>query len=80
MAWMILTNHSAIYCSVTWAEAKNRVREKMQRIQTTSRTERIKIIVKAAEKYLGIKGMVWETVRDNLSTDTQSTQHNAGID
>ncbi len=48
--------------------------------QTTSRTERIKIIVKAAEKYLGIKGMDWETVRDNLSTDIQSTQHNVGIE
>lgn len=48
--------------------------------QTTSRTERIKMIVKAAEKYLGIKGMDWETVRDNLSTDIQSTQHNVGIE
>jgi len=48
--------------------------------QTKSRTERIKIIVKAAEKYLGLKGMVWETVRDNLNTDPQSTQHSAGVD
>lgn len=42
--------------------------------QTQSRTARIKIIVKAAEKYLGIKGLLWETVRDNLSADSQSSQ------
>lgn len=30
--------------------------------QTQSRTARIKIIVKATEKYLGIKGLLWETV------------------
>lgn len=39
--------------------------------QTNSRTERIKIIVKSAEKYLDAKGMPWERVRDILNDEAQ---------
>ena len=42
--------------------------------QTSSRTERIKIIVKAAEKYLDTKGMPWERVRDILNDELQQSQ------
>lgn len=42
--------------------------------QTSSRNERIKIIVKSAEKYLLIKGFPWETVRDILNDDIQPSQ------
>ncbi|XP_067281993.1 uncharacterized protein [Pseudorasbora parva] len=46
--------------------------------QTKSRNERIKIIVKSAEKYLDVKGLLWETVRDTLNVETQSSQACAG--
>lgn len=42
--------------------------------QTEKRTEKIKIIVKAAEKYLGIKGLVWEEVEEILNGGITSTQ------
>lgn len=42
--------------------------------QTEKKTEKIKIIVKAAEKYLGIKGLVWEEVEEQLSGGTPSSQ------
>lgn len=42
--------------------------------QTDKKTEKIKIIVKAAEKYLGIKGLSWQTVEGNLSGRPTSTQ------
>lgn len=45
--------------------------------QTTSRTERIKIIVKAAEKYMGIKGIPWESVRNTLNEEVQQQQSQA---
>jgi len=40
--------------------------------QTTSRTERIKIIVKTAEKYLDVKGLQWEKIRETLEETQQS--------
>lgn len=46
--------------------------------QTKSRNERIKIIVKSAEKYLDVKGLQWETIRDSLTEETQSSQACAG--
>ncbi len=46
--------------------------------QTKSRNERIKIIVKSAEKYLDVKGLLWETIRDILNEETQSSQTWAG--
>jgi hypothetical protein len=42
--------------------------------QTKSRNERIKIIVKSAEKYLDVKGLLWETIRDILNEEIQSSQ------
>lgn len=42
--------------------------------QTRSRTERIKIIVKSAEKFLDVKGMNWERVRDSLKDEEQQSQ------
>lgn len=42
--------------------------------QTKSRNERIKIIVKSAEKYLDVKGMSCEDVRDILNEDAQPSQ------
>ena len=42
--------------------------------QTKSRNERIKIIVKSAEKYLDVKGMRWEHVKDILNDDVQQSQ------
>lgn len=42
--------------------------------QTKSRNERIKIIVKSAEKYLDVRGLHWETVKDILNEDNQSSQ------
>lgn len=41
--------------------------------QTTSRTERIKIIVKTAEKYLDVKWLQWENIRGTLK-ETQHSQ------
>lgn len=41
--------------------------------QTERKTEKIKIIVKAAEKHLGIKGLNWESVKETLS-GSQSSQ------
>lgn len=46
--------------------------------QTKSRNERIKIIIKSAEKYLDVKDLLWETVRDILNEDTQSSQPGGG--
>ena len=40
--------------------------------QTTSRTERIKIIVKTAEKYLDVKGLQWENITETLEETQQS--------
>lgn len=42
--------------------------------QTTSRTERIKIIAKSAEKFLDAKDLMWESVRDTLNEETQQSQ------
>ena len=42
--------------------------------QTQSRNERIKIIVKSAEKYLDVKGLQWETVKGVLDDDIQQSQ------
>lgn len=42
--------------------------------QTKSRNERIKIIVKSAEKYLDVRGLLWETVKDILNEDNQPSQ------
>lgn len=41
--------------------------------QTERKTEKIKIIVKAAEKHLGIKGLNWESVKETLR-GSQSSQ------
>lgn len=42
--------------------------------QTTSRTERIKIIVRSAEKFLDVKELLWESVRDTLNEEVQQSQ------
>lgn len=42
--------------------------------QTDKKTEKIKIIVKAAEKYLGIKGLGRDTVEKMLSGGATSSQ------
>lgn len=42
--------------------------------QTKSQNERIKIIVKSAEKYLDVRGLLWETVKDILNEDNQPSQ------
>lgn len=41
--------------------------------QTSSRTERIKTIVKSAEKYLDAKRMPWERVRDIINDEASTT-------
>lgn len=42
--------------------------------QTEKRTEKIQIIVKAAERFLGVKGLTWEKVRDGLTLESQQSQ------
>ena len=42
--------------------------------QTSRKTEKIKIIVKAAEKYLGLKGTSWEAVEEMLAGETSNSQ------
>lgn len=42
--------------------------------QTTKKTEKIKIILKSAEKYLGLKGMRWEAVEEMLNGGPLSSQ------
>lgn len=42
--------------------------------QTERRSEKIQIIVKAASKFLEIKGLTWEEIRDRLSSESQSSQ------
>lgn len=42
--------------------------------QSGSRNERIKIIVKSAEKYLGVKGLSCEDVKNILNEDAQPSQ------
>lgn len=42
--------------------------------QTSSRTERIKIIVRSAEKFLDVKELLWESVRDTLNEEVQQSQ------
>ncbi len=42
--------------------------------QTERRSEKIQIIVKAASKFLEIKGLTWEEIRDGLSSESQSSQ------
>ena len=46
--------------------------------QTNSRNERIKIIVKSAEKYLDVTGLHWEMVKDILNDYVQVSQAWAG--
>lgn len=47
-------------------------------VQTESRYERLKIIVKSAERFLDVKGLNWETVRDYLKVDSQLSQPSSG--
>lgn len=42
--------------------------------QTERRTEKIQIIVRAAERFLDIKGLTWEMVRDGLTLEIQPSQ------
>ena len=42
--------------------------------QTDKKTEKIKIIVKAAEKYLGVEAIGWEEVEDELKGGSPSSQ------
>lgn len=42
--------------------------------QTERRTEKIQIILKAAERFLEIKGLKCEEIRQSLSTEFQSSQ------
>lgn len=42
--------------------------------QTTSRTERIKIIVRSADRFLDVKELLWESVRDTLNEEVQQSQ------
>jgi len=42
--------------------------------QTDKRTEKIQIIVKAAERFLGVKELTWEKVRDGLTLESQQSQ------
>lgn len=46
--------------------------------QTNRKTEKIKIIVRAAEKYLGLEGLSWETVEEMLAGETSNSQTWAG--
>lgn len=42
--------------------------------QTERRIEKIQIIVKAAERFLDIKGLTWEMVRDGLTSEVEPSQ------
>lgn len=42
--------------------------------QTERRTEKIQIIIKAAERYLEIKGLKSDDIRRSLSSDFQESQ------
>jgi len=42
--------------------------------QTERRTEKIQIIVRAAERFLDIKGLTWEMVREGLTSEIQPSQ------
>lgn len=42
--------------------------------QTERRTEKIPIIVRAADRFLDIKGLTWEMVRDGLTLEIQPSQ------
>lgn len=42
--------------------------------QTERRTEKIQIIVRAADRFLDIKGLTWEMVRDGLTLEIQPSQ------
>lgn len=46
--------------------------------QTESQTERIKIIIKAAEKYLEIEGISMEMINDKLKMQASNTQTGCG--
>lgn len=46
--------------------------------QTESRTERIKIIVRAAEKYLEIEGISLEMINEKLKVQVGNTQTTCG--
>lgn len=45
----------------------------------TSRTERIKIIVRSAEKLLDIKGLTWEVISSGLAGRPIPSQSNDGL-
>ncbi len=42
--------------------------------QTERRTEKIQIIIMAAERFLEIKGLKCEDIRKSLNTESQSSQ------
>ncbi len=42
--------------------------------QTERRTEKIQIIIKAAERFLEINGLKCEDIRKSLNTESQSSQ------
>ena len=42
--------------------------------QASRKTEKIKIIVRAAEKYLGLEGISWEAVEDMLAREASNSQ------
>ncbi len=42
--------------------------------QATRKTEKIKIIVRAAEKFLGLEGLRWETVEEKLAGEISKSQ------
>ncbi|XP_049328199.1 uncharacterized protein LOC125787671 [Astyanax mexicanus] len=46
--------------------------------QTNSRTERIKIIVRSAEKFLDIKSLTWEVISSSLAGRVQPSQSSDG--
>ncbi len=46
--------------------------------QTEKRTEKIQIIIKAAERFLEIKGLKCEDIRKNLNTESQLSQEGRG--
>lgn len=46
--------------------------------QTDSRTARIKIILKAAEKYLGEEGLTTDSIKEMLRTEVVESQSSSG--
>lgn len=42
--------------------------------QTEKMTIKIQIIVRAAERFLGVKDISWVMIRDGLVTETQTSQ------